>query len=228
VARLLEAGDFRLVDVERKPGYAPGRPEWLDAPQRHPELERAVRLWPQHASGEGHFAAVMLRAGIGQLGDQGLGVQVPSNQVLWDKATSNQSIRDQVGAFWQEALEVGLPMGGRLQVAGSYLYWMPPQAPDLGGLRAIHPGWWLGTFKKGRFEPSQALAMGLRAQDARRCLDLPADSAQCAAYLRGEVLAAPGDNGWLLVCVEGFPLGWGKRTASVVKNYYPKGLRKAR
>ena len=112
-------------------------------------------------------------------------------------------------------------------VAGSYLYWQPPEALELGGLRAIHPGWWLGTLKKGRFEPSQALAMGLRAEDARLYLDLQPDSAACAAYLRGETLPAPGPDGWLLVCVGGYPLGWGKRTAGVVKNYYPKGLRRA-
>ncbi len=226
IARFLEKGEFRMLAVPRRPGFAPGRPEWLEAPEAHPELDRAVRLWPQQAAGEGHFVAVMERTGIRQLGDQGLGEGATRNQVLWDKATSNQSIRDQVAKFWQEALAVGLPAGGRLQVVGSYLYWSPPEALELSGLRAIHPGWWLGTLKKGRFEPSQALAMGLQAQEARRHLDLPADSAQCAAYLRGEVLASPGADGWLLVCVEGFPLGWGKRTAGVVKNYYPKGLRR--
>jgi NOL1/NOP2/fmu family ribosome biogenesis protein len=30
----------------------------------------------------------------------------------------------------------------------------------------------------------------------------------------------------VLVCVDGFPLGWGKRVGSVVKNHYPRGLRR--
>jgi NOL1/NOP2/fmu family ribosome biogenesis protein len=228
IARFLEKGEFRLLTVPHRPGFAPGLPEWLEAPEAHPELEKAVRLWPQQAAGEGHFVAVMERAGSRQLGDRGLGEQAASNQLLWDKATINQLIRGQVESFWRETLQAGLPESGRLQVVGSYMYWSPPEALDLGSLRAIHPGWWLGTLKKGRFEPSQALAMGLQARDARRRLDLPADSAQCAAYLRGEVLVSPGADGWLLVCVEGFPLGWGKRVAGVVKNYYPKGLRRAR
>ena len=35
-------------------------------------------------------------------------------------------------------------------------------------------------------------------------------------------------KGWQLICVDGYPLGWGKRTGDVVKNHYPKGLRKER
>lgn len=29
-----------------------------------------------------------------------------------------------------------------------------------------------------------------------------------------------------LVSVEGIPLGWGKESSGVIKNHYPKGLRK--
>ena len=35
-----------------------------------------------------------------------------------------------------------------------------------------------------------------------------------------------GESGWLLVTVDGFPLGWGKRTGRIVKNHYPRGLRR--
>ena len=113
----------------------------------------------------------------------------------------------------------------RLALVGSYLYRLPEGSPELAGLKVIHPGWWLGTLKKGRFEPSHALALGLQAQDARSKIDFRADDPQLAAYLRGETLASPGEAGWLFVCVEGFPLGWGKRSQGIVKNYYPKGLR---
>lgn len=108
---------------------------------------------------------------------------------------------------------------------GSYLYALPPGLPDLTGLRYLHPGWWLGTIKKDRFEPSHALALGLRPEDARRVLDLPADAAELAAYLRGETLPGPGEDGWTLVAGDGFPLGWGKRVAGRLKSHYPKGLR---
>ena len=109
--------------------------------------------------------------------------------------------------------------------AGSYLYYLPENLPDLRGLKVIHPGWWLGTLKKDRFEPSHALALGLRASQARQVLNFGAQSDEIEAYLHGETLSDPGENGWILVCVDGFPLGWGKRWNGVVKNYYPRGLR---
>ena len=33
-------------------------------------------------------------------------------------------------------------------------------------------------------------------------------------------------KGWCLLCVDGYSLGWGKVAGSIVKNHYPKGLRK--
>lgn len=33
-------------------------------------------------------------------------------------------------------------------------------------------------------------------------------------------------KGWYLICVDGFSLGWGKLAGGVMKNHYPKGLRK--
>jgi NOL1/NOP2/fmu family ribosome biogenesis protein len=38
-------------------------------------------------------------------------------------------------------------------------------------------------------------------------------------------LRSPGEDGWTLAAVDGFPLGWGKRVAGVLKNHYPRGLR---
>ena len=55
--------------------------------------------------------------------------------------------------------------------------------------------------------------------------DLAPDDPQLLAYLRGNSLPMPGEAGWVLVTVAGYPLGWGKRSAGVIKNAYPRGLR---
>ena len=89
----------------------------------------------------------------------------------------------------------------------------------------LRPGWWLGEVRGERFEPSHALALGLTHADFQRTLDLAHDDPAVMAYLRGETLTAPGAAGWLAVCVDSFPLGWGKRSGDTVKNHYPKGLR---
>jgi NOL1/NOP2/fmu family ribosome biogenesis protein len=108
-------------------------------------------------------------------------------------------------------------------VVGDRLYLVQDGMPDLRGLRVVHPGVWLGTFKKERFEPAHPLAVFLRPGQARNGLDLPADSRELAAYLRGETIRSDGTPGWTLVSVEGWPLGWGKRVQGMLKNHYPKG-----
>ena len=87
----------------------------------------------------------------------------------------------------------------------------------------MRPGLELGILKKDRFEPAHALALWL--SDARNVLDLPSDSQQIAAYMHGETVPAA-RSGWCLVTVDGYSIGWGKGDGKVLKNHYPKGLRR--
>lgn len=111
---------------------------------------------------------------------------------------------------------------------GDDLYLMPYEAQiPTDGLRVLRPGLQIGTMKKGRFEPSHALAMALRPEDVLRCLDLPAEGREAAAYLRGETLPCDASwKGWILVAANGVSMGWGKASGGVLKNHYPKGLRR--
>jgi NOL1/NOP2/fmu family ribosome biogenesis protein len=116
----------------------------------------------------------------------------------------------------------------RLALVGSYLYQTPEAAPSLVGLKAIHPGLWLGTHKAGegqrfRFVPAHALALYLKPEHVARTVHL--DHSQAIQYLQGLTFEHPGEEGWVLVCFDRFSLGWGRRVNAVVKNYYPKGLR---
>ena len=119
----------------------------------------------------------------------------------------------------------GQPGAGRLVLSGTYLYLAQEDLPDLAGLRFIHPGWWLGTMKKNRFEPAHPLAMALTTAEVRLVAALPADDEAVRAYLRGESLKSEGEDGWVMVAVDGFPLGWGKRVKGTLKSHYPRGLR---
>ena len=111
---------------------------------------------------------------------------------------------------------------------GDDLYLMPYEAQiPTDGLRVLRPGLQIGTMKKGRFEPSHALAMALRPEDALRCLDLPLESREVTAYLRGETLSCDASwKGWVLVAAGGVSMGWGKASGGMLKNHYPKGLRR--
>ncbi len=246
VARFLAGHpEFELVEVPRHPGFSPGICRDVagrDVASRDVACNvstRVVRLWPHLAPGEGHFIAVLRRA-----------VDAPSPPPVspWRSAKLPKPVEDVYRAFCVTALKSTDPqahtkahedvqkalrdpscppwMSFSFALVGSYLYALPAGLPDLAGLRFLHPGWWLGTIKKDRFEPSHALALGLRVQDAQRVLDLRPDDPTLAAYLRGESFSSPGEDGWTLVAVDGYPIGGGKRVANRLKSHYPKGLRR--
>jgi len=214
--------------------FAPGRPDWLAPPPNSAGLglEQALRLWPQRPSdgpasyaslgltaGDGHFCALLHRVDDGQAPEH----------APWQPGLSKDA-RSVLSRFLQDTLShsaaTGLLARPLLQ-QGQYLYALPEDLPNLGGLKTIHHGLWLGQLKTERFEPSHALALALSPVEDLQTLPLPAASPQLAAYLRGETLPAPGPDGWTLVCVDGrFPIGWAKRSQGVLKNFYPKGLRR--
>ncbi len=109
---------------------------------------------------------------------------------------------------------------------GEQLYRLPEETPPLAGLRVLRPGLHVGTFKKNRFEPSHALALFLGEADVKNCVRLTTEEERTAAYYRGESLTVPAGKGWQLVCIDGYSAGWGKLSGTVLKNHYPKGLRK--
>jgi NOL1/NOP2/sun family putative RNA methylase len=131
-------------------------------------------------------------------------------------------------AFRAETLPKWRPPG-RLYVRGHSLYAMPEGVPPLSGLNAVRPGWLLGAATKHRFEPSQALAMGLTGKDAARTLYLEAGGSDCLRYLKGETLQPPAGRlrgkGWTLVLADGHPAGWGRSDGATLKNERPPGWR---
>ena len=181
-------------------------PEEVDAPWFTPADSGSFRLWPHKLLGEGHFAAVLRKKGEPEEPEK-----VPMGEKL--------------PAQWQEfarSLDIHLPEGKCVRF-GQSIYWAPKEMPDLRGLRVLRPGLALGEEKKGRFEPEHALALWLK--EAKNVLDLPADSDLLRAYMHGDVVPCNA-NGWCLVKADGYSIGWGKADGKVLKNHYPKGLRR--
>ncbi len=137
----------------------------------------------------------------------------------------------------RQLLETFLQEGGaclnieEIESRGGKAYLMPPLLPPTGGLHFLRSGLLLGEFKKGRFEPAEAYAMHLSPSSYRETLHLEPESQALEDYLRGNpVRNLPGgeeiSNGWKLVCVGQFPLGWGKMSNGVLKNKYLSSWRK--
>ncbi|MCL1844738.1 MAG: RsmF rRNA methyltransferase first C-terminal domain-containing protein [Defluviitaleaceae bacterium] len=118
---------------------------------------------------------------------------------------------------------------GNFFLHGANLY-LQPFAIDLTKLRVARSGWFLGEIAKNRFVPSQALAMGLRKEQARFSVEL--SDADAEKYLRGESLFFDGeelngkelqDKPWVLVCRDSHPLGWARLVQGRLKNQLPSG-----
>ncbi|MDD6660557.1 MAG: RsmB/NOP family class I SAM-dependent RNA methyltransferase [Lachnospiraceae bacterium] len=115
------------------------------------------------------------------------------------------------------------------QIGDQYLL-VPEDIRLPGSLRYLRTGLLLGTAKKARFEPDQALAMALGASDYPQVLDLAADDPRVIRYLKGETIdllpeETEKKKGWVLICVDGFGIGWGKYAGDSVKNKYYPGWR---
>ncbi len=204
-------------------GFSPGRPDWIEDPA--PDLERTLRLWPHRLRGEGHYLAVLHRGGTQTQGkvDSLYGRQ---------QGLAEKDCREYLEFAAQTLTE--RPEGIYLRF-GDQLYLAPEGFPSLRGLHVLRPGLHLGTLKKNRFEPSHALALALSPKEVCYCCAVSsldrqwgkqADQSTAAAYLGGQTFAAQGEKGWYLITVDGYSLGWGKLAGGVMKNHYPRGLRK--
>lgn len=213
--------------------------------ETHPDfcLEKEERLMPHKIKGEGHFLAVLHREG---------GLLSSAATAGTEKSLTLKDCREFLD-FAKEALTIPaeeLTEGKILLRFGEQLYLAPAETPSLRGLKVLRPGLHLGTVKKNRFEPSHALALFLKKEQVVHAVNLACDGTAVRKYLEGQTLtigegcdvemahiitrgrmaAEQADvslpKGWCLVCVDGYSLGWGKAAGAVLKNHYPKGLRK--
>ena len=199
--------EFHVKKVSAGAQFSPGVPAWSGS---RPETADTFRLWPHRLEGEGHFAAVLEKDG--EAGKRELPLKMPPvDPGAW------KLYRE----FEQENLRFerkGVPV-----LFGEQLYLLPCAFP-LKGLKVLRAGLHLGTVKKNRFEPAHALALALKASEAAAVCAMDVQQAQ--AYLKGAVFEGTGEKGWRLMLAEGYSLGWGKEAGGMVKNHYPKGLRR--
>ena len=115
---------------------------------------------------------------------------------------------------------------GKLVLFGDNLYRLPPEAPGIDGLKVKRAGLHIGSFKKNRFEPSHALALYLTEEEVQQSWSVAVDSEDTLSYFGGNTIRTVGGSGYCLVCVEGYSAGWGKISNGLIKNHYPRGLRR--
>lgn len=195
--------------------------------QRHPEFEllEQKRLWPHKLKGEGHFAAKLQKKSDGDYSEKS-GSSMSAGGFIKGLAEKDLKewrafVKETISEEWIASHE------GKYIKYGENLYLVPEDMPGIQGLKVLRPGLQVGSMKKDRFEPSHALALALSPSDVKNYYSFSLEDRMAKAFINGETFSAQGEKGWYLVCVEGFSMGFGKLAGGIMKNHYPKGLRKS-
>ncbi len=221
--------DMKLLELPQGEGFSRG----IGLPQ-------CVRLFPHRIQGEGHFIALLQKEpeageeaqkenGRSRLNDSaGKAERIPSPL---------EQLAGSEAAAFLSAVSIEFPLSQLFEKNGS-LYLLPEAVADLGekqrkSIRFLRTGLLLGEIKKGRFEPSQALAMALKKEEYPAVVDFQPEDDRTVRYLKGETIALSGEEeasldsrfSWIHVCTGGFPLGWAKRSRGSLKNKYYPGWR---
>ena len=95
---------------------------------------------------------------------------------------------------------------------------------DFSALHLLRQGICIGQEKKNRIEPAHSFYMNADWVDTyRQRIDL--DIEQMNAFMHGLSVSVPFRKGYVAVCIDGIPFGFGKSDGTTIKNKIPKGLR---
>ena len=215
-----------------------------------PDLKKCVRIWPHKMAGEGHFLALLHKKAPGEE----VAKEQNCEKVLASTA-EHSAISDIKGigkpetkALTEFFADVSMEMNWKqVEVRKGQVYLVPEALGARKGLVFLRNGLYLGEIRKDRFEPSQSFAMALKKEEYTAVVDLDYSDVRVEKYLRGETLEVDDivehnlqeaekmsdtksmkkrlEKGWQLVCVNGYPLGWGKLVNGTLKNKYHAGWR---
>jgi NOL1/NOP2/sun family putative RNA methylase len=172
-------------------------------------MRHMAHIWPHIHQGEGHFISCLVGKGNKS---EPIQYNIPSEPP------------EQFKAFMDRHFEK--PLVGRYEQEGDKIYLRPEVKLPTRGLRVVREGLLVGDVNKGRFTPSQALALHLKADDFHPIVDLPSNGIEVIKYLKGETLILDIETeGIHLVCTDGYPLGFSKITKGTLKNMYPASWR---
>ncbi len=222
--------DFSVIEMPLWEGMECGNPIWAEEEMGvledsiKEQIKRTIRLFPHKIKGEGHFAAVLQKEG--HLAEDLETVVFSRNGV--EKTCALKDCKE-YESFLKTEIKVDFLKN---DFQNSYLkfkdniYLLPNNMPGLKGLKVQRSGLHVGTLLKNRFEPSHALALALCPEDVVHSWNLDGNSEDARNYLHGNTFSAEGEKGWYLITVDGYSIGWGKLAGGIMKNHYPKGLRK--
>lgn len=187
-------------------------------------LDGCIRLFPHKIKGEGHFISLLRKNGGGTERTAAGSRERSRTEPQGKKAPALPTELTDFLALMNREFE-----DSRIMIKNDSVYYLPENFVPAKELRYLRTGLLLGELKNKRFEPGQALAMTLHAEEFRQSISWKKEDDRVIRYLKGETISLTPEEGpvkgWCLVCVDGYPLGFAKGTGMALKNKYYPGWR---
>ena len=197
----------------------------------------SMRIWPHKTEGDGHFCVHLKNTGVAEPSEYNVR-PVPSSGSIVNK------IMAKVYAFLEEILtdealaRYKEEFSSRLLVQGSGIYLVPVNTKLFNRLKVVKNGLFVGEIRETKteriFVPSNSFPLTLDKSDVREdsVVVFGRDDERLTRYLKGETIFVDGNicpdiknRGYVLITVDGYPLGFGKNDKGMIKNMYPKAWR---
>lgn len=218
---LRQTSDMEVIKGVFYDGFSHGIPEKIGADD---SIQECFRIWPHKLSGEGHFVALLHKKKPLDVQN----VSIEKGRVANKKSTEKKLRNTEEFAQFMKQIKREIPWE-RFDLREEKIYLLPKEEVSVKGLRILRTGLLVGEIKKERFVPSQAFAMALMCEDYTFSLQLNIEDERVLRYLKGESIPVEElqgkEKGWYLICVDQYPLGWGKYTGGLLKNKYCPGWR---
>lgn len=159
-----------------------------------------VKLFPHRIKGEGHYVCLLQKGN--SINNEFKKIKVNKPELDFFKLLDKD--------FYN----------GEFKIINDNLYFVP--LLDTKGIRILRSGLLLGQIKKSSFKPAQSLAVSLKKNEFKNIINLNHDDA--IRYLKGETLHTDiTNNDYYLICIDDYPLGFGKTNNKQIKNLIDKG-----
>lgn len=190
--------ELKVLPIKKHNGFCQGLTD---------NTKNCVRLYPHKIKGEGHFVCLLQK-----------GNEIKNEFISKKEITNDNILLNNIKKKFYN---------GKFVNRENRLYFEPDCFINLRGHRVLKSGLLLGKIKHSKFIPSQALAMALHYEEYDNILSFNLDDDRVIKYLKCETLDVKDKhlNGLVLVCIEKYPLGFGKVDKGILKNMYPANYR---
>lgn len=222
--------------MEKHPGYEIiPHPELSDVTVCD-KLPGAMRIWPHLSRGDGHFCVHLRKVSSDH---ESRFDYTFATRKRTDNYSFNKS-REALLSFMKDILkdDAFKAFKGRCDQQFVFhknkIHLVPVNEHLFDRLKVVKMGHFPGeikeTFDKRIFLPSHCLAISLVFDEIKddRKLVLKRDDERLMKYLKGETIDAneiKASKGYVVVCVDSYPLGFAKIQGASLKNLYPKAWR---